>query len=237
MRCLFISDAHYPKSKAVEEFLLLNYSRFDKIFIIGDLFEFYYGYKNFLYPHHMGLINILKHISKKQELFLFEGNHEYKLENIKHFLNANIIKHSLDMKIDNLKIHMEHGDMVDKNDKSYRLFRTVLKNPITLGVIDRIPFDFLLYMSKKASAFSKKRLKNKRYRRVDFALEDYAGKLIKNGNDVVILAHTHNPVKKKIENGIYINCGDFFKTFSYVTYSTNDGFMMKYYKGDTDERW
>ncbi len=235
MKCLFVSDAHYPKSEALVNFLLNVYEKFDVIYILGDLFEFYYGYNNFLYPHHIKLINALKLISKKTKTVLFEGNHEYNLKTIKRFVDVDIVDSSLDITIDKLKVHMEHGDIIDKKDTAYRVFRAILKNPVTLTLLDKINPFLLLKLSKKASKFSKIRLKNKKNRHTERAFEIFAKKKIKEGFDVVILAHTHKPLIKKIDSGLYINSGDFFKTFSYITYSTDRGFTLKYLVGEKNE--
>lgn len=230
MRCLFVSDAHYPKSEALIGFLLDIYEKFDTIYILGDLFEFYYGYDNFLYNHHIKLINTIKLISKKTRTVLFEGNHEYNLKNIRKFVEVEVVESSLNLTMDGLRIHMEHGDTVDKKDKAYRLFRATLKNPITLKLIDKMNPLLLFKLSKKTARFSKMRLKNKKNRHTEIAFETFAEKKIEEGFDVVILGHTHIPLIKKIDSGLYINSGDFFETFSYITYATGEGFNLKYWQ-------
>ncbi len=237
MKCLFISDAHYPKNDAVIDFLLESYYKFDIIFILGDLFEFYYGYKGYFYSHHLKLINLLNLISKKKKVVIFEGNHEYKLEAIKEFINADVVKKDMKIRLDTLDVHIEHGDVIDKKDIAYRLFRGALKNRLTLAFIDKISPPLLYMMSKRASDFSKKRLSSKKKcRGTDEALELFAAKKIKEGFDVVILAHTHKPTIKKIGNGLYINSGDFFDKFSYIVYDTKTGFSLKFLKrGENNE--
>ncbi len=227
MRCLFISDAHYPLSKRIEHFLLDTYHKFDAIFILGDLFEFYYGYTNYIYPHHASLINTLSFIGQHTDLVLFEGNHEYKLENIKQFIKADVVKESLDIKLDNNRIYLAHGDTIDKGDIGYRIFRMALKNRFTLGAISLLPSNFLLEMSRMASGFSKSKLKKKAYRRTTEELERFAYVKLNSGFDVVILAHTHSPGMKKLNNGLYINTGDFLEHFTYVTYESSKGFQLR----------
>ncbi len=234
MRCLFISDSHYPKNDAVIDFLLKQYEEFDSIFILGDLFEFYYGYRGFFYSHHLKLINLLNIVSNKKRVFIFEGNHEYNLEAIKEFINVEVIKKELVIKLDDFLVHLEHGDTIDKNDVGYRMFRAALKNRLTLNLIDKISPRFLYFLSQKASQFSKKRLHSKKYRGTDKALEVFAEDRLKNGIDVVILAHTHNPTIKKIGSGLYINSGDFFKHFSYVVYDSKSGFSLEFFRRADD---
>ncbi len=229
MRCLFVSDAHYPKNDAIINFLLDVYCTFDKIFILGDLFEFYYGYKGFFYSHHIKLINLLGIISKKTEVILVEGNHEYNLENIKAFVNVEVVKRHRIFLIDSLKVYVEHGDSIDKKDISYRIFRAFLKNRITLKIIDNINPSFLYFMSQKASEFSKKRLKIRSYRGTQREFELFAKKIIDNGADIVVLAHTHKPAIKRFGKGLYINTGDFFEHFSYVVYDSKTGFSLKFF--------
>ena len=46
-------------------------------------------------------------------------------------------------------------------------------------------------------------------------MEKSAKDLLKE-NDIVIFAHSHNPKKIEFENGIYLNTGDWVKSFSFV---------------------
>lgn len=236
MKCLFMSDIHYPiRGDIFLEFLWDNYMDFDRIYLLGDIFEFYFGYKNFIYRHHIKLFSLLRTVSKKKKLYIFEGNHEYKLESLRQFIDAHIVKRRLIEKIDGLTIHMEHGDMIDREDIAYTTFRNALKNQVMLHVIEYIKPSLLLFLSKKASHFSKTNIKSKKNRRTDKALEKFASFKIKNGTDAVILAHTHNPVLIKRNSGVYINTGDFLEHFTYATYETGKGFSLHNYTGGGDE--
>ena len=229
MRCLFLSDAHYPISKRVIDFLLDKYTEFDSIYILGDLFEFYFGYNNFIYPHHLPLINALKFISNRVKVILFEGNHEYKLEKICDYIDIRVIKDGLIEKMGNYNVFMAHGDTIDKQDIAYRIFRSMLKNKFMLTFINTIPPDRLLCLSKLASKVSKENLKSKHYRGTEKAFEDFSEKLMYNGVDVVILGHTHNSTFKKIDKGLYLNTGEFFSNFSYVVFDGKQ-FELRYWR-------
>ncbi len=231
MKMLFVSDAHYDNDNhKIVSFLESNYKKYDNIYIVGDLFEFYYGY-NFLFCHQIKLIELLKKISDEKKVYLFEGNHEYKLQSIKKFLpNINIVEKELIENIDSKLFYIEHGDCIDKKDKSYLLFRKILKNKVTLKILEFISPVFLLKLANIASKISKKNLKNKTLRNTDFALEEYAKTLIEKGFDYVILAHTHNPCLKKINQGIYANIGDFCENFTYAEFDKT--LTIKKYNGN-----
>ncbi len=219
MKALFISDVHYKQlDYNFLNFLDSIYHKYDRIYIVGDLFEFYFGY-NFIFCNHLQLIELLKKISDEKKLYLFEGNHEYKLETIKKFIpNAEIVKKELIETIDSKLFYIAHGDCIDKKDKAYLIFRNILKNRFTLKIINFISPVFLLRLANIASSVSKKNLKSKTLRQTDYALEEFANQLIKEDFDYVILAHTHNPTVKKIDNGIYANIGDFCDNFTYIEY-------------------
>ncbi len=219
MKALFISDVHYKQQDDIFlDFLDSIYKKYDRIYVVGDLFEFYFGY-NFLFCNHLQLIELLKKISDEKKLYLFEGNHEYKLEAIKKFLpNAEIVKQELIETIDSKLLYITHGDCIDKKDKAYLVFRNILKNRFMLKLINFISPVFLLKLANIASSVSKKNLKSKTLRQTDYALEEFATQLIKKGFDYVILAHTHNPTVKTIDNGIYANIGDFCDNFTYIEY-------------------
>ena len=234
MKCLFISDVHYPFGRSVIRFLLKKFDKYDAIYILGDLFEFFYGYGSFLYPQHLQLINVLKFVSTKTQITIFEGNHEYRLEKIRDFIDVRIIKESLIETLGNNTVFMAHGDTIDKLDISYRFFRASLKNRFMLSLIGKIPPSRLLYLSRLASRISKENLKSKKYRGTEKALENFAFAKLKEEVDVVILGHTHTPVFKKLNGGLYINSGEFFNRFSYVTFDGSE-FNLHFWEARDDE--
>ncbi len=57
--------------------------------------------------------------------------------------------------------------------------------------------------------------------------ENYAREKIADGYDAVIIGHLHLPVLEKIDNGVYLNTGDFISNFSYGRME-NGEFTLEY---------
>ena len=59
-------------------------------------------------------------------------------------------------------MHLEHGDLINRNDKQYRLWRKLTKNRLLFGLIDILPSRLLLRLAE--SLERKLRSTNLRYK-------------------------------------------------------------------------
>ncbi len=67
-----------PKLNFFKDFLKDILDKVDKVFILGDLFEFYHGYDGYIYPWYKGVADVLKKLTESGKSVVFlEGNHEF----------------------------------------------------------------------------------------------------------------------------------------------------------------
>jgi UDP-2,3-diacylglucosamine hydrolase len=83
---IFIADAHYPHHG--DEFLTilqdLDNLRLEipQLFLMGDIFDLLFGYNQYIKTFSNQAITILQKISKKIDIYYFEGNHDFCLKEI-----------------------------------------------------------------------------------------------------------------------------------------------------------
>jgi UDP-2,3-diacylglucosamine hydrolase len=83
---IFIADSHYPHHG--DGFLKIlqkidsGYISTPQIFLMGDIFDILFGNNQYVKRASQDAIDILKTISKKIDIYYFEGNHDFFLKDI-----------------------------------------------------------------------------------------------------------------------------------------------------------
>ncbi len=231
MRALFVSDAHYPLcGDGLINLLFAEYHRCDRIYVLGDLFEFYFGYGSGVYRHHLKLLNAIEVVSSKCKVYMFEGNHEYLLNRIRRIVNVRVVNDWIIDIVDGVRIYMSHGDTVDKTDRGYAIFRGFVKNSVSLRVLGHISPIVLLGLSRFISSWSRARGGYHGCSRCDRAMLRFAASALCGGGiDVVMLAHSHTMRCVEMEKGVYINTGAYLGNEEFVIYDSDYGFQ--FYRG------
>lgn len=226
MKAIFFGDAHIDRKrdrlKNIERFLDSKCKDVDFLFIMGDLFEFFYGNAGFesLFPD---LLEKLREFAfKGKTIYLLEGNHEFYVEGERQGI---IFRKELEINIDGKRIFLAHGD---------RITSPILKRILSSFFVKKIvrlfgpKFSYNLAMLLKPIFSGKKEPDERTCKK----LLKFAKKKLEEGCDVVIFAHSHKAERKEFEGSkLYLNTGDFIRSFDYVEYETNKGFEVKRFQG------
>jgi len=234
----FLSDAHLgsnspEREKLKEERLLLFLEQIKKdsqaLYILGDLFEFWFEYKNVIPKDHFSILIKLKElIDSGVPITYLVGNHDFWLGDfLTEQIGIKIVKHPLSLEHQGKNIYLIHGDGLAKKDFGYRILKNILRNKINIWLYRLIPSDFGIPFAKKVASYSRNKTQ---FRDKEF-LEDYrefAKEKIKEGYDAVIIGHTHQPCFEELDKGIYINIGDWFEHFTYGKLSEGKFYLLEF---------
>ena len=234
----FLSDAHLgsnspEREKLKEERLLLFLEQIKKdsqaLYILGDLFEFWFEYKNVIPKDHFTILMKLKEIINLEiPITYLVGNHDFWLGNfLIEQIGIKIEKHPVSVEHQGKKIYLIHGDGLAKKDFGYRILKNILRNRINIWLYRLIPPDYGIPLAKKVASFSR----NKTQSRDKEFLKDYrefAKEKIKEGYDAVLIGHTHQPCFEELDKGIYINIGDWFDHFTYGKLTQGRFYLLEY---------
>ncbi|MGB8657033.1 MAG: UDP-2,3-diacylglucosamine diphosphatase [Candidatus Zixiibacteriota bacterium] len=221
----FLSDAHLgadeeSKEKVKEEKLV---SLFEKVkaqgellYLVGDMFEFWFEYKNVIPKNHFGtLIKLKELVDSGIKINYLVGNHDFWLGDfLLKEVGIPIFRQPIDVVHQGKRILIAHGDGLAKNDVGYRIIKRILRNKVNIFLYRQIPPDISYPLAKSVARKSRSQVE-KRERSYLQDYEDFAAGKIEKGFDAVILAHTHVPVLHKIGKGVYLNLGDWFQHFTY----------------------
>ncbi len=229
----FISDAHLgaeerEKEKLKEEKLLSFLDRIkgdaEFLYILGDMFEFWFEYKDVMPKHHFRVsAKFGDLVDSGIKVIYVVGNHDFWLGDfLSKQIGIEIFKDPIEVTHQGKRIFAAHGDGLAKKDSGYRILKKILRNRLNIFLYRQIPPDISYPLAKFVAGKSRVQAD----RREAGYLEDYknfAFEKIRQGFDAVILAHTHIPTLENLNDdsasptrgGIYLNIGDWFKHFTY----------------------
>ncbi len=226
MAIYFFSDVHLGAAdKAGEEIKMKKlYKLLEKIesdgrmvFILGDLFDFWFEYKHAVPKDHLKIIfRLAALVERGIPVHYISGNHDFWLgEFLSREAGITIHRDYFEINEQNKRIFMIHGDGLSPSDWKYRILRPVLRNRVCIWLYQRIPPDWGIPLAKYVSSTSRGHTSG---RTLQFLkdYENYARLKLKDGFDAVIIGHVHQPADIAMDGGRYLNTGDFIEHYSYV---------------------
>ncbi|HZV83323.1 MAG TPA: UDP-2,3-diacylglucosamine diphosphatase, partial [Geobacteraceae bacterium] len=240
MHAIFIADAHL-KNPADENYrLMLRFLQelphgTDRLFILGDFFEFWLGDSPAPFPHYWPVLDALQAlVDRGVELFFFEGNHDFHLG--RYFttaFNARVYPDSAELTMDGKRLFLCHGDLINSADHAYRILRFIFRNPLTRLLARIIPPSIPAWIAVKLGNHSKGKHKTTTVKWDYMQLvRDFAAIRFQSGYDVVVSAHFHRPLFEDNGPNTLLALGDWINQYSYAEWS--DGTVeLKTYHADS----
>jgi len=232
---LFISDIHLGlQSKEVEEdkekllvkFLEFAESNCDELFIVGDLFDYWFEYKRVYQKGYFRTLTALKNLTDNGiKVHYFIGNHDFLHRDFfEKEIGAIMYKDAVNFSLNGKKFIIGHGDGMVENDTGYKILKWVLRNRVTQWMYSMLHPDFGIWLASRTSKSSREYTTKKDYGEVD-GLFEIAKKKIDQGSDYVIFGHLHKKVFKNYNNGCYINLGSWLDKPCYGIFN-QEGFKI-----------
>lgn len=213
----FISDVHLglqseeiekAKEKKIIEFLDYAKSNCDVLFIVGDLFDYWFEYNSVIQKGFVRTLGTLaRFCDSGKELHYIIGNHDFLHKNFfEKEVGAKLYHDYISTELNGKKFFMAHGDGLVKNDLGYKILKKILRNKITQSLYTFIHPDLGIKIASGSSKVSREYTTNKHYGEIDGLFESAKTK-IEAGYDYVIYGHSHFLANKNYKDGYYINLG------------------------------
>lgn len=227
----FISDIHLGLSSKEKEtikegkllYLLdsINFSG-NTLFILGDLFDYWFEYEQVIQKGNFRLFAKLKELTDNNVIIKYLiGNHDFLHKNFfREYLGVEIIKTEVEVLIDKKRFFLGHGDGLVKNDLGYKILKSILRNKVIQTMYSIIHPDFGIWIAKNTSKKSRDFTNEKNYGEIDGLLETAKLK-IDNGFDFVIFGHSHKREIINYNEGCYINLGSWLDQPCYGRFKDN----------------
>jgi UDP-2,3-diacylglucosamine hydrolase len=221
----FISDAHLglgtkEQERKKEDKLLSFFEKIasdaNSIYILGDLFDAWFEYKTVIPKgFHRILSKLDELVQNNIQIHYLAGNHDYWMND--YFTEEIGIKtypDAFEIDIDEKKIYLHHGDGLANNDNGYLILKKIFRNPVNIKLYKLLHPDLAIKIARNFSKTSRKHSGNKHFGEED-GMKKAAAKKIEEGYDIVIMGHRHEPTVIHINNGLYINLGDWITHYTY----------------------
>jgi UDP-2,3-diacylglucosamine hydrolase len=134
---VFIADSHYSHKNETLYSLLLKFDRNppSQLFLVGDIFQLLLNFP-YLIEYNKKVITLINSISKKTEVYYFEGNHDFCLDDI---FEKSVI---LLKKLKKDKVCINHGDIYTE-DKFYIFYSKIIRQMWFMKFINIVSFNFI----------------------------------------------------------------------------------------------
>ena len=230
---IFISDVHLglqsPETEREKENRLVRLldevgSGADRIFILGDLFDYWFEYRRVIQKGFLKTLAGLQVLAEKGvEIHYIIGNHDFLHDNFfeKEIGIKRVYQDPFEIVIDGKKFYLGHGDGLVKNDIGYLILKKILRNRFLQWFYSIIHPDFGIWLASSTSKTSREYTKAKDYGEVDGMFEE-AKRRIDQGYDFVVFGHLHQRKFESYKQGTYINLGSWLDKPCYGIFTENE---------------
>lgn len=234
----FASDQHFGAPTKEESFVReqkfvrwLDIVKQDAeaIFLLGDLFDFWYEYKRVVPKGYVRVLGKLAEIKDSGiPIYFFVGNHDLWMRDyFETELNIPVYHNPKEFIFHNKTFLIGHGDGLGPGDKGYKRMKKVFTNPFSQWLFRWLHPDIGMklgnYLSVKNKLISGDEdvvfLGEKNEWLVQYARK----KLTEKHYDYFLFGHRHLPMEINLgDNSKYINTGDWISHFTYAVFDSQE---------------
>lgn len=202
-----------------------------EIFIVGDLFDFWYEYRKVVPKGYVRLLGKLAELSDSGiPMHFFVGNHDMWMNGyFEKELKIPVYFEPKEFELIGKSFLIGHGDGLGPGDKGYKFIKKIFRNPVCNWLFGILPPAIGVGMADYFS--NRSRAKSGNSEEVFLGEEKewlivYAKEHLKSAHkDFFVFGHRHLPIDFRLSNNSrYINLGDWI---TYFTYAVFDGEEMK----------
>lgn len=208
------------------------------IFIVGDLFDFWYEYKTVVPKGYVRILGKMAEITDSGiPIHFFVGNHDMWMRDyFQKELNIPVYFEPVTFDFNGKKFLVGHGDGLGPGDHGYKFLKKVFRNPVCQWLFGILPpiigVGVANYFSRKSRAKAIAASKDDHFLGEDkeWLIIHCKEVLQKEHYDYFVFGHRHLPINfNLIQSSLYINLGDWLQ---YSSYAVFDGanLELKYYK-------
>ncbi|MDG1901096.1 MAG: UDP-2,3-diacylglucosamine diphosphatase [Bacteroidales bacterium] len=214
----------------------------DEIFLMGDLFDFWFEYKYVVPKGYVRLLGKLAEITDDGiPVHMFRGNHDiWAFNYLTNELNIKLYRNPILREFDGKKFFLAHGDGLGPGDNGYKFLKKVFEFKPNQWLFRWLHPDIGsrmgLYFSQKSRLANITKSKNN-VEKVDIDNEmlfHYAHETLSKQPDInyFVFGHRHIPIQKNIaDNSELIILGDWLNIFSYGVFE-NGIMRLEYFEAD-----
>ncbi|MBI5837461.1 MAG: UDP-2,3-diacylglucosamine diphosphatase [Candidatus Eisenbacteria bacterium] len=224
----FFSDAHLGQRDAsgearkrhyLQQFLAHVRTRPGPVYVVGDLFDFWFEYRHAVPRGHFEVLSALIETRRAGAAITYVGgNHDFWLGDfLAREVGMEVALEPIAREIQGRKLYVAHGDGMMPGDRGYHALRAILRNPFNIGLYRWLHPDLGIPLAKAVSSLSYRNHHHHPPPTGEAIYREVATPRLAAGHDAVILGHFHLPYHHREPGREMVVLGDWMTHFTYAT--------------------
>jgi UDP-2,3-diacylglucosamine hydrolase len=228
----FLSDFHLGapnanesrlREKRIVSFLESIKGQTEELFILGDMFDFWFEYRKVVPKGYVRLLGKLAEFTDAGiPIHFFVGNHDMWMRNyFETELNISVYYAPKEFVRNGKVLLLGHGDGLGPGDRGYKIMKKIFRNPVCQFLFGILPpavgVGLANYFSKKSRVATGKTDEVFLGEENEWLIQFCKRKLAEKNYNYFIFGHRHLPMDIALnEDAKYINLGEWIKYNSYA---------------------
>jgi UDP-2,3-diacylglucosamine hydrolase len=222
----FLSDAHLgaesKEREATREALLHQFldslpGRASALYIVGDLFDFWFEYASSIPRRHFHTLCALDRVRRAGiPITYLGGNHDFWIGSfLTSELGIRVHEGALTIETQGRKVWLHHGDGLIGGDLGYRFLKSLLRHPLAIGAYRWLHPDLGIPLAGWVSRTSRD---SRALRRLDGErlVREIARPRFAEGYDAVMIGHFHHAYEHHENGHDFLVLGDWIEHFTFA---------------------
>ena len=209
------------------------------LFLLGDLFDFWFEYQHVVPKGFVRVLGKLAEISDRGiPIYFFVGNHDLWMKDyLEEQINAIVFRDKQDFIINGKEFFIVHGDGKGPGDKGYKRMKKVFTNKVCQFLFYLLHPDFAMWLGITASRKNKMISGDEdvHFLGVDneWLIQYSERQLARKSYDFLVYGHRHLPMEIGIKKSKHINLGDWINYFTYGVFDGENFELKTYFSNQT----
>lgn len=242
----FLSDFHLgapdpakslEREKLIVAFLEEIRPTAGAIFIVGDMFDFWYEYRTVVPKGYVRLLGKLAELTDAGiPIYFFVGNHDmWMTDYFQKELNIPVYFEPKEFEFNGKQFLVGHGDGLGPGDHGYKMLKKIFRNPVCRWLFGILPpyigMGIANYSSRRSRAVTGQNDAKFYGEEGEWLITYSREELKKKFYDYLVFGHRHLPIDYKLNEGKsrYINLGDWIRYFTYAVFDGKEMHLQTRY--------
>lgn len=245
----FASDIHLglpaPKEGECRERLFVSWldsikDDADEIFLVGDIFDFWYEYKRVVPKGFTRFLGKIAEITDSGiPVHFFTGNHDiWMFDYLEKEIGVQIHREPMVRQMGEKQFYIAHGDGLIKGDRGYNMLKSIFTSKVLQWMFSRLHPNFALRIGHRWS------LNSRNSKDITYNFEGDVEPIVHFANDLVstrpldylVLGHWHVPVIHPLnQEAKLVILGDWIVNNTYARWDGQEMALMRFNSADEDQ--